>query len=131
MRNFGCDEGVNSIWETDCGGVVRLGRCRNGTGAVVDGPTKCEKKGHYRIGVLVESGFPRRNIQFRRNGNTSSEGVGVGRLGAKGYGEQRRHTNGNWRAKADQTAKRKRARLRTKVTEQKVRSKIRESVRES
>ena len=129
MRNFGCDEGVNSIWETDCGGVVRLGRCRNGTGAVVDGPTKCEKKGHYRIGVLVESGFPRRNIQFRRNRNTSSEGVGVGRLGA--HGEQGRHTNGNRRAKADQTAKRKRARLRTKVTEQKVRSKIMEIVRES
>ena len=71
MRNFGCDEGVNSIWERDCGGVVRLGRCRNGTGAVVDGPTKCEKQGHYRIGVLVESGFPQR------------KGVGVGRLGAK------------------------------------------------
>ena len=109
MRNFGCDEGVNGIWETDCGGVVRLGRCRKGTGAVVDGPTKCEKKGHYRIGVLVESGFPRRNIQFRRNGNTSSEGVGVGRLGAKymannggirtGTGEQRltRRQNGNGR----------------------------------
>lgn len=57
MRNFGCDEGVNSIGEMDCGGVVRFGRCRNGIGVVVDGLIKCEKKGYYRIGVFVESGF--------------------------------------------------------------------------
>ena len=31
MRNFGCNDGVNSIWETECRGVVGLGRCRNGT----------------------------------------------------------------------------------------------------
>ena len=31
MGNFSCDEGVDSIWEMDCEGVVRLGRCRNRT----------------------------------------------------------------------------------------------------
>ena len=77
MGNFSCDEGVNGIGETDCGGVVRLGRCGKETGAVVDGPTEGEKIGHYRIVVLVKSGFPRRNVQFRRNGNTRAEGVGV------------------------------------------------------
>ena len=50
---------------------------------------------------------------------------------SKGYGEQRRRPNGNWKAKADQTAKRKRTRLRTKVMEQAVSSKIMEIVREN
>ena len=50
---------------------------------------------------------------------------------SKGYGKQRQHMNGNWRLKADQTAKRKWTRLRTKVTEQAVSSKIMEIVRES
>lgn len=76
---------------------------------VVDGPTKCEKIGHYRIGVLVKSSFPQRNIQFRRNRNTSAKGIGVRRFGAEdvvnnsgvqtgtGAGRLTRRQNGNGR----------------------------------
>ena len=50
---------------------------------------------------------------------------------SKGYGEQQWPANGNWKAKADQTAKRKRRRLWTKVTEQAVSSKIVEMASQS